>query len=193
MLPFFKTQSGAEGKLLGGWELSGITTYTSGVSMTITQPNDPFACPTTTNLSGATVCDTNPADGFVAGQGLRGLGIGTPFGDKAARPNQVAAITMTKKPANWFSASSFQAAEGAFGNVSTGSMLGPDFQKWDIALAKNTKIGEWVNVQLRVESFDVFNHPNFQGVGTTIGSASFGTLTSDHEPRLLQMGGKVTF
>jgi hypothetical protein len=72
-------------------------------------------------------------------------------------------------------------------------MLGPDFQKWDIALAKNTKIGEWVNVQLRVESFDVFNHPNFQGVGTTIGSASFGTLTSDHEPRLLQMGGKVTF
>jgi hypothetical protein len=193
MLPFFKTQSGAEGKLLGGWELSGITTYTSGASMTITQPNDPFACPTTTNISGETVCDTNPADGFVAGQGLRGLGIGTPYGNKSARPNQVAPVTMTRKPANWFSASSFQATEGTFGNVSTGSMLGPDFQKWDIALAKNTKIGEWVNVQLRVESFDVFNHPNFQGVGTTIGSASFGTLTSDHEPRLLQMGGKVTF
>jgi hypothetical protein len=48
-------------------------------------------------------------------------------------------------------------------------------------------------LQLRVESFDVFNHPNFQGVGDTLGSASFGTVTSDHEPRLLQMGGKITF
>jgi hypothetical protein len=72
-------------------------------------------------------------------------------------------------------------------------MLGPDFQKWDIALAKNTHIGDHVNVQLRVESFDVFNHPNFFGIGTTMGSSTFGTVTSDHEPRLLQMGGKVTF
>jgi hypothetical protein len=100
---------------------------------------------------------------------------------------------MAKKPNNWFSTSSFQAAEGAFGNVSPGSLLGPGFQKWDIALAKNTKIAERVNLQLRVESFDVFNHPNFQGVGDTLGSASFGTVTSDHEPRLLQMGGKITF
>ncbi|HTA81224.1 MAG TPA: carboxypeptidase regulatory-like domain-containing protein [Terracidiphilus sp.] len=192
-LPFFKGQNGAEGKLLGGWELSGITTYTSGASMTIVQPNDPFACPTTTNGAGATVCDTNPADGFVAGQGLRGLGIGTPYGNKAARPNQIASVSMAKKPNNWFSTSSFQAAEGAFGNVSPGSLLGPGFQKWDIALAKNTKIAERVNLQLRVESFDVFNHPNFQGVGDTLGSASFGTVTSDHEPRLLQMGGKITF
>ncbi|MGA9672854.1 MAG: TonB-dependent receptor [Terracidiphilus sp.] len=192
-LPFFKGQHNAEGMLLGGWELSGITTYTSGTSLTIVQPNDPFACPTTTNAGGDTVCDTNPADGFVAGQGLRGLGIGTPYGNKAARPNQVAHVDLTKKPLDWFSTSSFQPAEGAFGNVSTGSMLGPGFEKWDIALAKNTKIGEHVNVQLRVESFNVFNHPNFWGVGTTMGSTSFGTVTTDHEPRLLQMGGKVTF
>jgi hypothetical protein len=193
-LPFFREQHNAEGMLLGGWEISGITSYTSGTSMTLTQPNDPFACPTTTNAGGETVCDTNPADGFVAGQGLRGLGIASSgYGNKAARPNQIAPVAMTKKPSDWFSASSFQPAVGAFGNVSTGSILGPDFQKWDVALAKNTKIGEHVNVQLRVESFDVFNHPNFQGVGTTIGSASFGTVTTDHEPRLLQMGGKVTF
>jgi hypothetical protein len=189
-LPFFKGQSGAEGKFLGGWELSGITTYTSGTSLTVTQSTDPFACPTTTNASGATVCDTNPADGYVAGQGLRGLDIGA-YG--VARPNQVAPITMAKKPLNWFSTSSYQPAAGAFGNVGSGSMLGPDFQKWDIALAKNTSIGERVNFQLRVESFDVFNHPNFWGVGTTLGGASFGQVTSDHEPRLLQMGGKITF
>jgi hypothetical protein len=184
-LPFFKGQSGAEGKLLGGWELSGITTYASGVSMTITQTGDPFACPTNSDTG---LCAANSP----AGTGLRGLGIAA-YG--SARPNQVGPITMTKKagPAGWFSTSSFQAASGAFGNVSTGSMLGPDFQKWDIALSKNTTIGEHLNVQLRVESFDVFNHPNFQGVGTTLGGTSFGQVTSDHEPRLLQMGGKIVF
>jgi Carboxypeptidase regulatory-like domain/TonB-dependent Receptor Plug Domain len=200
-LPFYKQQSGAEGKLLGGWELSGITTYTSGSSMTITQPNDPFACPTLT--SG--LCDTNPLDGYVSGQGLRGLGIGSAsYGAKAARPNQVAPIPMPKKPGptGWFQETysstgvplgPYTPAVGAFGNVSTGSMLGPDFQKWDMALAKNTKIGEYVNMQIRVEAFDVFNHPNFNGVNTTMGSRSFGTITSDYEPRLLQMGGKIMF
>jgi hypothetical protein len=166
-LPFYKGQSGAEGKLLGGWELSGITTYTSGTSLTVTQSTDPFVA-----------------------IGGRGLGIGA-YG--SARPNQVAKVVMNKKPLNWFSTSSFQAASGAFGNVGTGTILGPDFQKWDLALAKNTKIGEFANLQLRVESFDLFNHPNFWAVGSTLGGASFGQVTSDHEPRLLQMGGKITF
>ncbi|MGD0939227.1 MAG: carboxypeptidase regulatory-like domain-containing protein [Terracidiphilus sp.] len=184
-LPFFKGQSGAEGKLLGGWELSGITTYATGTSLTITQTGDPFQCPTdsTTGLC----LTTSPA-----GTGLRGLGIAS-YG--SARPNQVAPVKMIKNPgaAGWFSTSSFAPATGAWGNLGTGTILGPDFQKWDIALAKNTKIGELVNVQLRVESFDVFNHPNFGSIGTSLGSSHFGQVTSDHEPRLLQMGGKITF
>ena len=190
-LPFYKQQSGVTGKILGGWELSGITTYTSGTSMTIVQSTDPFACPTTS--SG--LCDTNPADGYVAGQGLRGLGISSSvYSSMAARPNQVAPVKMIKSAyTDWFSPSSFQPAAGAFGNVSSGSMLGPDFQKWDLALAKNTRVGEHVNMQIRVESFNLFNHPNFEGVGTTMGGASFGQVTSDNEPRLLQMGGKIMF
>ena len=200
---FFRQRHGAQGVLLGGWEISGITTYASGNSLTITQTNDPFACPTLT--SG--LCDTNPSDGFVAGQGLRGLGLGNQvyaFQAGRARPNQVSPIIMTKKPgsAGWFQETysnagvplgPFTNAAGAFGNVSTGSMLGPDFQKWDMALAKNTKISEYVNVQIRVEAFDVFNHPNFTTIGTTLGGTSFGQVTGDHEPRLLQMGGKIVF
>jgi hypothetical protein len=76
--------------------------------------------------------------------------------------------------------------------------------KWDIALAKNTTIAEHVNFQIRVEAFNVFNHPIFgnpssSGVGGTsgidnnIGDAAFGTVNADHEPRILQMGGKIRF
>jgi hypothetical protein len=63
-----------------------------------------------------------------------------------------------------------------------------------MALAKNTKAGEWVNIQLRAEAFDVFNHPNFMGVDASISDGTnFGIVNSDHEPRIMQLGAKVTF
>jgi hypothetical protein len=186
-LPFFTGQNGIEGKFLGGWEFSGITAALSGTSFSVVQPSDPYACPTLqTGL-----CD--PAN-TLPGQGLRGIGIGNPDGHISARPNQIAPVHMTKSVAQWFSTSSYQTAVGKFGNTSYGSLLGPGMQKWDMALAKNTKVGERVSIQLRAEAFDVFNHPNFSGVDSSIGDgASFGTVNSDHEPRLLQLGGKVTF
>jgi hypothetical protein len=187
-LPFYKGQNGVEGKFLGGWEFSGITQALSGTSFSVVQPSDPFACPT---LSSTGLC--NPAT-TLPGQGLRGIGIGNPDSHIAARPNQIAAVQMTKSVAQWFSTSSFQTAAGQFGNTGFGSLLGPGMQKWDMALAKNTRIGDRVNIQLRAEAFDVFNHPNFAGVDSNMGDgASFGTVNSDHEPRILQLGGKVTF
>jgi hypothetical protein len=187
-LPFFKGQNGVEGKFLGGWEFSGITAALSGTSFSVVQPSDPFACPT---LQSTGLC--NPAT-TLPGQGLRGIGIGNPDGHISARPNQIAAVQMTKSVAQWFSTSSFQTASGQFGNTGYGSLMGPGMQKWDMALAKNTRVGDRVNIQLRAEAFDVFNHPNFAGVDSNMGDgASFGTVNSDHEPRILQLGGKVTF
>jgi hypothetical protein len=185
-LPIFKDQRGVAGKFFGGWELSGITTATSGTSFSVVQASDPFACPTTS----AGLCD--PASSL-PNQGLRGLGIGNPDGDIAARPDTIAAVHMTKKPEQWLSTSSFQAAAGHFGNTGSGSFFGPGMQKWDMALAKNTKIGEYVNLQLRAEAFDVFNHPNFLTVDSSINDSTFGTVNADHEPRILQLGTKISF
>jgi Carboxypeptidase regulatory-like domain/TonB-dependent Receptor Plug Domain len=189
VLPFYKHQDGFTGKTLGGWELSGITTIGSGTPMTLTQAEDPFACTNNPSLpNGAGACKTNTVPG-------RGLGIGNAaYGNLAARLEQIAPVQMFRKPGQWFSQSSYTwAGNNQFGNVSTGSMYGPRFQKWDVALAKNTSIGEYVKFQLRVEAFNIANHPNFNQVNPSIDSPSFGTVTTDHEPRLLQMGGKFTF
>jgi hypothetical protein len=189
-LPFFKGQNGVEGKFLGGWELSGITQALSGTSFSAVQSSDPYACPTL--ASG--LCDTNPADGYQPGQGLRGIGIGNPDSHIAARVDQISPVHMTKSVAQWFSTSSYQAAAGHFGNTGAGSLLGPGLQRWDMALAKNTAVFEHVNIQLRAEAFDVFNHPNFSTVDASISDgASFGEVNGDHEPRILQLGAKVTF
>jgi len=47
----------------------------------------------------------------------------------------------------------------------------------DLALAKNTKISERLNLQLRVDAFDVLNHPNYGQPG-----ASGGFLAASLQP-----------
>ena len=58
------------------------------------------------------------------------------------------------------------------------SVLGPSFVNTDLSLIKNTKITERVNLQFRSDACDVFNHPNFGNPNLTVGSASFGSITS---------------
>jgi len=48
-----------------------------------------------------------------------------------------------------------------FGDLRRGSLVGPDFRQWDVALFKDTAITEHMNLQLRAEFFNVLNHPNF--------------------------------
>jgi hypothetical protein len=165
-LPFYKGQHGLEGKVLGGWQLSGMTSMVSGQSFNVLQPHDPFD-PTLTNA---------------------GLGLGT------TRPDQVAAVHMTKTIAQWFTPTSFAAAQGHFGNEASGSLLGPGLQNWDLAAIKNLSFSDRYRFQLRGEFFNAFNHTNLEGVDTAIADgASFGTVTSDHVPRRIQLGAKFYF
>lgn len=55
---------------------------------------------------------------------------------------------------------------GTLGNETRFSFYGPSLADDDLALVKNTKIHENMNVQLRAEAFNLFNHPNFSNPGT---------------------------
>jgi hypothetical protein len=164
-LPFFRSQQGFEGKFLGGWEVSGITSMVSGASFGITQPRDVF----------------DP-------QGLAvGIGLG------ATRPDQISKVSMLKKRTAWFSTSSFAQAIGHFGSEGSNSMIGPGLQDWDMAAIKNVKFFERYSFQLRGEFFNAFNHTNWSGVDTSMGDAAFGQVTSAHVPRRVQIGVKFNF
>ncbi|HMG85043.1 MAG TPA: TonB-dependent receptor [Terracidiphilus sp.] len=184
-LPFFKAQHGFEGHILGGWEISGVSSFVSGSSFTVTQQVDPFACIVT-----AGVC----AAGSAPGTGINGLGF-IQNGDIAIRPNQTGKIQKTKTRAEWFSRSSFAEANatGNFGNERVGSLLGPGVQKWDIATMKNVNIGDHLRFQLRGEYFNAFNHTNFSAVDSSLEDGSFGQVTTAHEPRIIQIGAKLNF
>jgi len=164
-LPFFRGQSGWEGKVLGGWQFSGMTSFVSGQSFNVLQSFDPF----------------DPGAANV------GLGLG------ATRPDQIGAVHMTKTINQWFTPKSFTAAIGHFGNEGSNSMLGPGLQNWDLAAIKNLSFADRYKFQLRGEFFNAFNHTNLNGVDTNIADAAFGSVISDHVPRRIQLGAKFYF
>jgi hypothetical protein len=168
-LPFYKHQLGLVGHLLGGWQVSGISSFVSGSSFTVTQNTDPFAA-----------------------VGPNGLGM-IQDGDIGIRPDLVAPIHRTKTAAQWFSTSSFATATGHFGTERIGSLLGPGVQNWDLASIKNVNLGEHLKFQLRGEYFNAFNHTNFSGVDSSMNDANFGQVTSAHVPRRIQIGAKLNF
>lgn len=177
-LPFYKEQRGVVGKVAGGWELSGITVFESGVPLTITQSNDPF----------------NSND-FGAGPNLFPDGIGIDPSVVSPRPDFVSgqAVTGPKTATEWLNTKAWTDAIGHFGNSGRGVVYGPGLNNWDLAAIKNIKITERVNTQFRAEFFNAFNHPSFLGVSTNVDSSIFGQVTSTHDPRLIQLGLKLYF
>ena len=164
-LPWYKGQHGFTGKVLGGWQVSGITSFFSGQSFSLAQPHDPW--------------DPN------------GLNVG--LGITAARPDQIAPVQKPKNVSQWFSTSSFATAVDHFGSESAGSLLGPGYNNWDLAAIKNVKFADRYNFQLRGEFFNAFNHESFSTVDSALADASFGQVTAGHSPRRIQIGAKFSF
>ena len=184
-LPFFREQHGLVGHTLGGWQVSGITQFDSGQSLTVRQSKDNFDCP----LAQA------PLTGCAAGSPPNTFfgGLNMDAADIAPRPDKVAPVHLVKKQLQWFTTSSFADAIGHFGNSSSGNLLGPGIELWDLSAIKNVKFGERASFQFRAEFFNAFNHTNFDAVTVNVDSDSAGQVTSTHDPRNIQLGGKIYF
>jgi hypothetical protein len=66
-----------------------------------------------------------------------------------------------------------------------------------MSIEKNIRIGERVNLKLRMDAFNAFNHPNFNTPNAAVTSpASFGTITSlapGAKNRTVEFAGKISF
>jgi hypothetical protein len=103
----------------------------------------------------------------------------------------------------WFDTSAFTRTEstGTFGNLGRNTLRGPEIFNVDLSLVKNTRIGRF-DTELRVETFNVFNHPQFGPPARTFGNADFGVITGSATPscqtcgtseRQIQVALKVKF
>lgn len=99
---------------------------------------------------------------------------------------------------SWFGTTGFtDETVGTFGNIGRNTYHGPGLNNTDVELSKNfalPRLGESKYIQLRFESYNVFNHTQFSNPDGNFSDATFGTITSvQHTPRQSQLVGKFYF
>ncbi len=111
------------------------------------------------------------------------------------RPNLVGEPNSGPKTlGQWFNTEAFeQPAVGTFGNAPRAPVRLPGLANFDLTLAKNTQFNERVRMQIRAEFFNAFNHPQWNGVALNFNNSIFGRVTSAHDPRIMQIGLKISF
>jgi hypothetical protein len=71
---------------------------------------------------------------------------------------------------------------------------GPGLNNWDTSLFKNFSLAEKVRLQMRLESFNTFNHAQWSTPNYQLSSPSFGQVTGTRVPgRINQVGLKFLF
>ena len=155
--------AGPVAHVLGSWQVSGITSYGSGLPLVITGPSN-------TRLPGV---------GAVA---VRSKSAALPAGEQSID--------------RWFDTTAFTSAP-AFSR-GTDSRTQPDLRTpgvgtWDISIARNQRIRESANLQVRGELFNAFNTPQFNAPDGSVTSTQFGRITSAGAARVIQIGLRLAF
>jgi hypothetical protein len=181
LMPWMRSQQGAVGHLLGGWQFSGILTFQTGLPLTANIGN--AGC---TSGTGSNCIDA-------IGSGCFGA---TPIGcrvNQLSDPNANAPHTYTA----WFNASAFSVPNATQTDIPSerpGAIRGPGFWNADMSLFKNIKFTEALTGQFRLETFNTFNHTNpICCASTTFSSTLFNTINSTRDPRIVQLAMKFNF
>jgi hypothetical protein len=94
----------------------------------------------------------------------------------------------------WFNTDAFaQPAPFTFGNSGRGILRGDGVINFDMSVAKNVPLGSARFLQLRVELFNAFNHPNFGPPNIARDSSGFGQILTAGNARIIQFGLKFYF
>lgn len=171
-LPIFTGDSGLVHSLLGGWQIAGTAVFETGTII------------------------ANQGPGLSVGYDTIGLG-----GGYTNRPDINGKVHYVKKVGEWFDPSVFSAPTPAwagsltqgFGTARKDAVVGPGRVNFTTSLYKSFQMTERAHFELRFESFNTFNHTQFNGVGNSFGHSNFGQITSTFDPRTLELGGKFVF
>jgi hypothetical protein len=114
------------------------------------------------------------------------------------RPNVVtpsSVIPGTRTIQEWFNPAAIAIQPtGTFGDLGRNAIYGPGMWNLDMALSRRFDIKERLKLEFRADFFNVMNHGNWSGVGSSTASlATFGTITSFSSPRYIQMALKLYF
>jgi hypothetical protein len=177
-LPRLGNPSSLEGKVLGGWMASGVTTIQSGHRLTaaVANPTNAYGVP-------------NDRPDYVPGCNVSKSG------------------SVQSRVGEYFNTACFtnppvigdDGVATAFGNSPIGNIVGPGEVDFDFAVSKLFTLRfpkEGSTIEFRSEFFNLFNHPIFNDPSTAFGpGTAFGEITGPTvvSPRVIQFALKYRF
>jgi hypothetical protein len=176
-IPLFAHSNGLTHSLLGGWTISGTMIASSGL---------PWA--------------GNNAPGY-GGSDTVGLG-----GDYTIRPDFSGKVKYPKARNSkgiyqWVSPTGFSAPVAAwnggpnlgFGNARRDVVVGPGRTNFGTNIYKAFHMTEGTRFEFRAESFNTFNHTQFNAIRNNFSGSDFGEVSGVQDPRTFELGGKLIF
>ncbi len=159
--------------ILGDWQFSSITGYTTGQWLSPVTGSD-------RSLSGIGKDRPNR--------------VGDPSSGVCPSPTPGGQPIPVGTPGCWFNTSAFVANPvGTFGNAGRNTIEGPGFLNFNTSVVRQFTIREGHALQVRFEAFNVLNHLNLSNPNLTQGNAQFGQIRSAQDPRILQLALKYSF
>jgi hypothetical protein len=144
--PFFRKQSGFAGKALGGWQLSGITQFQTGLPCSVVAPNVDYAG---VGQDANWGCGGNGQFWVVNGD-PKIIGTFGPRGQWFATTNPDGSPIFTAP------------TPGTFNTQRVRDLIyQPGYQNWNMGLFKTFPVNERFRFQFRAEAYNVWNHPNW--------------------------------
>jgi hypothetical protein len=185
VLPFYRLAGPKWKRLTDDWNLVGITTFQHGFPVAIWNSNF------TDLVTGGGYFN----NGFYAP--IQRVNVtGTPLGIRNPRN-----YTINGQQNYWFNPAAFASpAPGTgVGDADRNPLYGPGINNWDMALEKSVRFTEARYCQLRLETFNTFNHAQFAAPQNQFGAPNFGRIlgvqngTTDGAGRVIQLGAKFYF
>ena len=182
-LPFYRLAGHRLRPLTDGWTLTGIGTFQHGFPLNVFEFGG-------TDLTTAYGTNYYSAPDFVD-RTSTALDIG-----HNPRTSNIGGT-----PNAWLNPAAFAVpTNGVMGNANRNPFYGPGLNFWDMSLEKQIKFTESKSVELRLESFDTFNHANFSQPFNVVGPGfPFGEILSTRQittngaGRVVQLGAKIYF
>jgi hypothetical protein len=163
-------------RLTQGWSISGITRYATGLPVTFQSFGDNALVQVQNN-------------------GVNSVSIDLPDYNPSLGP-----LDVNRNPRNnalAFNTKLFSPnALGTFGTSSRRFFFGPGINNYDMALRKVTQVTEAVSLEFRFETFNTFNHAQFDGanaVDGNINDSTFGQILKSQPGRVSQLALKLNF
>ena len=196
-LPFDKLWKSGPKLLTSGWSLYPILTVRSGF------PLDVFA---NLNTYGDDPGPSGAGDAGIVRADLVGNGVRT-LNPSAYQTFYNPNAGSTSAGNYWFNPADFSNARALsldgvattnsypYGTFPRNGLRGPGQTNLDFSISKHFRIREGMDLELRGDAFNIFNHTEFQNPDTTytITSITFGQISTTYDPRILQLALHLRF